>query len=272
MATNLKLRIHRIIEKGSVDDRASRIFDFAIMGLISLNVVMVILETVPEYAALYMPWFRWFEVFSVVVFTLEYVLRVVLCTASPQYARPIMGRLRFMLTPLAIIDLLAIAPFYFQMFMVLDLRFMRMVRLLRLFQLFKMSRYVRSLRILGRVVWDKREELQVVVIVLIIMLVITSSLMYFVEHEAQPEAFSSIPAAMWWGIVTLTTVGYGDVYPITNLGRFLGTLIAVLGVGMFALPAGILSSGFVDALQSRKIDAKDDICPHCGRDRTEHSG
>ena len=270
MPKNLKLRIYRIMEKGSGDDVASRVFDFVIMGLISLNVILVILETVTELADKYMFWFVWFEIFSVGIFTIEYVMRLVTCTASEDYAHPIRGRFRFMLTPLTVIDLLAIVPFYLQAFVPLDLRFVRMVRLLRLFQLFKMGRYVRSLRILGRVVWDKREELQVVAIVLLIMLVMTSSLMYFVEHEAQPEAFSSIPAAMWWGIVTLTTVGYGDVYPVTPLGRLLGTLIAVLGVGMFALPAGILSSGFVEAIQSPK--KKNNLCPHCGRDTTEHVG
>jgi len=270
MAHNLKTRVYHIIEKGTADDLPSRLFDFAIMGLISLNVVMVILETVPQFSAQYGWWFRAFEILSVGVFSGEYILRVVTCTAAPKYAHPVMGRFRFMLTPLALIDLLAIVPFYLQAIMVLDLRFVRMVRLLRLFQLFKMGRYVRSLRVLGRVVWEKREELQVVAVVLLIMLVITSSLMYFVEHEAQPEAFSSIPAAMWWGIVTLTTVGYGDVYPVTPLGRFLGTIIAVLGVGMFALPAGILSSGFIEAIQERK--KQENLCPHCGRDITDHSG
>lgn len=270
MAETLKEKIYRITEKGSADDLPSRLFDFSIMGLISLNVIMVILETVPELSARFGPWFRWFEIFSVTVFTVEYFLRIAVCTAAPDFTHPLWGRVRFMLTPLALIDLLAIVPFYLSAFVMLDLRFVRMVRLLRLFQLFKMGRYVRSLRILGRVVWDKREELQVVAIVLLIMLVITSSLMYFVEHEAQPEAFSSIPSAMWWGIVTLTTVGYGDVYPITPLGRFLGTLIAVLGVGMFALPAGILSSGFIEAIQ--KGDPKEHICPHCGRDIREHAG
>jgi voltage-gated potassium channel len=270
MLERLKNRTYLILEKGTEEDRASRIFDFMIMGLIFLNVVMVILETVADLAVKYAGEFAAFEVFSVTVFTVEYLLRVATCTASHDYQGSVKGRLRFMVTSLALIDLLAILPFFLQAVMVLDLRLVRMVRLLRLFQLFKMGRYVKSLRVLGHVVWEKRDELQVVAIVLFIMLVITSSLMYFVEHEAQPEAFSSIPAAMWWGIVTLTTVGYGDVYPITPLGRFLGTVIAVLGVGMFALPAGILSSGFVEALQTRQ--KHDALCPHCGRDITEPTG
>ena len=115
---------------------------------------------------------------------------------------------------------------------------------------------------LANVLRDRREELYVTIFVLLIMLVIASSLMYFVENEAQPEAFSSIPSAMWWGMVTLTTVGYGDAYPVTSAGKVLGAAIALMGIGMFALPAGILGSGFAEEIQRRK---KGNLCPHCGK-------
>ena len=257
-----KNRTHDILERASAGDRVSRAFDLFIMALIVLNVVMVVLETVEGLAAEHSLFFRWFEIGSVAIFTVEYLLRLWCCTVDPRYGRAVVGRLRFALTAMSLVDLAAILPFYLPMVIVLDLRFVRAIRLFRLFRLLKMGRYVVSLRILADVIRAKKEELYIILFVLLIMLVTTSSLMYFIEHEAQPEAFASIPAAMWWGVVTLTTVGYGDVYPVTPLGRFLGILIAILGIGMFALPAGILSSGFVDALHKRKDHEA--VCPHCG--------
>ena len=159
-----------------------------------------------------------------------------------------------MLTPLAIIDLLAILPFYLPMIIPLDLRFIRAVRLFRLFRLFKMGRYSKAVFILKKVLKEKKEELVLIIFVIFLLLIIFSSLMYFIEKEAQPEAFSNIPEAMWWGIITLTTVGYGDVYPITPLGKILGALIAFLGIGMFALPAGILGSGLVEIVRKKEIN------------------
>ncbi|MDP6776077.1 MAG: ion transporter [Candidatus Latescibacteria bacterium] len=262
-----KHRTHDILERASSGDRVSRAFDLFIMALIVVNVVMVVLETVENLSIEHAGLFRRFEIVSVAIFTVEYLLRLWCCTADPRYGRAIVGRLRFAMSAMALIDLVAILPFYLPMIVVLDLRFVRAVRLFRLFRLLKMGRYVVSLRILADVIRAKKEELYIILFVLLIMLVTTSSLMYFIEHEAQPEAFSSIPAAMWWGVVTLTTVGYGDVYPVTPLGRFLGILIALLGIGMFALPAGILSSGFVDALQHRREQAR--ACPHCGREIDE---
>jgi len=150
-----------------------------------------------------------------------------------------------------LIDLLAILPFYLPMIIPLDLRFIRAIRLLRLFRIFKIGRYSKSLNVLKDVIRNKKEELVLIIFVVLIMLVIFSSLMYFVERDVQPEAFASIPHAMWWAIITLTTVGYGDVYPITVLGKILGAMIAFLGIGMFALPAGILGSGLIEAIQKR---------------------
>jgi voltage-gated potassium channel len=264
MSGNVKRRVHEILEKAEEGDRASRAFDLFIMTLIVLNVVMVICETVAWVEARYAALLFWAEVVSVAVFTVEYVLRVWCITSDPRYRRHVFGRLAFALTPLALVDLIAILPFYLPMLVTIDLRFVRAIRLFRLFRLFKMGRYVRSLRLLGGIIRDKKEELYIVVFVLFIMLILTSSLMYYVEHEAQPEAFSSIPASMWWGVVTLTTVGYGDMFPVTPLGKILGVVIAVLGIGMFALPAGILSSGFVEALERGK--GRSTVCPHCGKE------
>lgn len=126
-----------------------------------------------------------------------------------------------------------------------------------------MGRYSESMKLFVKVLKAKKEEIFIIIFVIFILLTISSSLLYYIEHEAQPKVFSSIPAAMWWGIATLTTVGYGDVYPITSLGKFLGAIISLLGIGLFALPTGILSAGFVEEIRKRREGEK--VCPHCGQ-------
>ena len=259
--SNLKKRLFEILDIASSDDLPSKMFDVFIMTLISLNVIVVILETVKSLASRYTHIFTAFELFSVAVFTVEYILRLWTCTSDKKFEHPLTGRLRFATTPLALIDLMAILPFYLPMSITLDLRFVRALRLFRLFRLFKMARYSESMQIMGNVLKQKKEELIITVFSVIMLLVFASSLMYFIESQTQPEAFSSIPAAMWWGVATLTTVGYGDVYPITPIGKLLAAIISILGVGIFALPAGILASGFAELIQKKRETR---LCPHCG--------
>lgn len=161
-----------------------------------------------------------------------------------------------------LIDLLAIAPFYLPM-MGVDLRAFRALRLFRLLRVAKLGRYSMALKLIGHVVRSKREELITTVIFMLLLLLFASSLMYFAERDVQPEVFGSIPESMWWAVTTLTTVGYGDVSPVTPVGKALGSVVAILGVGMFALPTGILGSGFVEAIENQKNDSG--ICPTCGQ-------
>ncbi|MFQ5754431.1 MAG: ion transporter, partial [bacterium] len=257
-----KRRIFEILDIASSEDLPSKIFDLFIMTLISLNVIAVVLETVKSLASKYSDFFTTFEVISVVVFTLEYVLRLWTCTSKKEFSKSVVGRIRFALTPIVLIDLMAILPFYLPMLIKLDLRFLRALRLFRLFRMFKLARYSESMQTLGYVFREKKEELIITIFAVLLLLVFTSSLMYFIENQGQPDAFSSIPAAMWWGVATLTTVGYGDIYPLTPIGKLLGAMIAILGVGLFALPAGILASGFASVIQKRQSGR---ICPHCGK-------
>lgn len=268
----LRQRTYEVLGPGEDRDRASRIFDTILMVLITANVAAVMIETVrPVYQA-HRTFFLLFDTFSVVVFSIEYVLRVWCCTADPRFSRPVLGRLRYMVTPMAVVDLLAILPFYLPFLIEVDLRVARSLRLFRLLRLLKLARYSRSLQGLQAVWRMRREELVIAFSFAIVLLLVSSSVLYYVEHEAQPEAFSSIPAAMWWGVATLTTVGYGDVYPITPLGRVCGAVVAVVGVGLFALPAGILASGLSEQMDRQREAAAaeqaepKDHCPHCGKD------
>lgn len=228
--------------------------EFAILALIWLNVIALILETVPALHARHATLFRGFERFSIGVFTIEYVVRLV--RRGRHYA----------LRPLGIIDLLAILPFYLPAIGV-DLRVLRIARTFRaarLFQVAKLGRYSTALQTLGRVLSARRGELVSTLVIITLLLIGAATLMYYAEHGAQPDAFSSIPASLWWAVSTLTTVGYGDIYPITATGRLIGGVVAVLGVGMFALPAGILGAAFIEEHQQlRRASGR---CPHCGRE------
>lgn len=257
-----KQRIWEILEVAKNGDTASRVFDVFILTLILLNVLAVIVGTVQSIQARFGGLLNAFEIFSVAVFSAEYLLRLWSCVVDPRFAHPITGRLKFVLTPLAIIDFLAIAPLFIAL-LGLDLRFIRAVRLLRIFRVSKVGRYVAALGLLGRVIRSRREELVITSALMVILLVIASSFMYIVESPVQPEKFPNIPATMWWAVATLTTVGYGDVYPITALGKLLASVVAVLGVGLFALPAGILGSGFVQEINNRNGPRR---CPHCGKE------
>lgn len=267
---SLKYRIYEILEFAEPHDRSSKYFDIFILGLIFLNLVAVALETVDSLFEQYTFWFHAFDTFSVAIFTIEYILRVWTCTIRQPFRHPVWGRMKFMVTPLALIDLLAIIPFYLPL-LAPELRIGRSLRLFRLFRVLKLNRYTNSLTMLLRVFRSKQQELLLSFFVLSILLAISSTLIYFAEKDAQPETFSSIPEAMWWGTITLTTVGYGDAYPVTVVGRILGGILAVLGIGIFALPAGFLASGFSEQLEAAKARKKQSrqsqqpqFCPHCG--------
>lgn len=260
---NLRTRVWRIVEPDREGDLHSQLFDFGIILLIVLNVLAVILESVGSIQAGYGVYLRGFELFSVVVFTVEYLLRMWSVTASAEFSKPVSGRLRFAVRPLPLIDLLAILPYYLFLTGV-DLRVIRTLRIMRLLRIAKLGRYYSAFRMITGVIRQQREELLLTLSVLLVLLVISSALMYHAENAAQPDSFPDIPTTMWWSIVTLTTVGYGDVYPITGLGRLLAAIIAIFGIGMVALPAGIIGSGFVDEIQ-RKRNAQEKCCPHCGK-------
>jgi voltage-gated potassium channel len=255
----LKERLYLILEQPGPSDRLARVWNLVIVGAIAITTLAVIAETVETIARDFQPVLRTIEAVSLGLFVAEYLLRLWVITCSPRYSHPLFGRLRFAITPLALIDLMAIAPALIATR--LDLRFLRVARLARVLRVLKLARYSQGIGLIGRVVRRKREELLVALGFFSILLVTTSALMYFAEHDAQPTAFSSIPAAMWWAVVTMTTVGYGDIYPVTFLGRCLAGITALLGIAAFALPTSILGAGFLAELDGA---AKRDKCPRCG--------
>ena len=256
-----KRRVLQVLEAYNHDHWVAKLFDGFMIGLISLNVLAFSFETVYAISIPYKSHFNNFETFSSLIFTADYILRLWACTLRQRYRHPLWGRIKFAIRPLSIIDLLSILPFYLFLFFQ-DLVFIREIHLLRLVRLLKISRYSSSIRTLGKVVSAKRNDLLSAIFTVFTLLMISASLVYFVEHAAQPELFPSIPASMWWSVVTLTSVGYGDVYPVTPIGKLLGGVIAVLGLGLVALPTGILASGFAEEVQQRRVSP---VCPHCGK-------
>jgi voltage-gated potassium channel len=276
-----KRRVWELLEPSQPGDRVGRAVDVFLLGLIFLSVLAVLAGTVPAVAARYGAALQAFEAFSVAVFSVEYLARLWAAPADPRYAGAVRGRLRYARTPMALVDLAAVLPFYLP-FLGVDLRFARALRLLRVFRLAKLGRYVAALGLFRNVVRAQREELVLTGSVILLFLVIASSLMYYAEHDAQPDKFASIPAAMWWAAVTMTTVGYGDVYPVTAVGRLLGGIVAFLGIGAIALPTAILGAGFLEEVArlraARAAEAAASatpaaapsapapaVCPHCGR-------
>lgn len=252
MRKQLKQIIYEILEVSSSTNLYSLADDIIIQFLIVLNITAFIASTSPVFSVEYQKLFENIEIVSSLIFTIEYILRIWVCTVDSKYSHPIWGRIKYALTPLSLIDFVSILPFYL-LLLFPQLSFVYLISLIRLLRLIKISRYSESVRTLGIVLNSKKEELFVTAFAVFILLIFASSLMYFVESSAQPQSFGSIPDAMWWGVVTLTTVGYGDIYPITPIGRFLGSMLAFLGIGIFALPAGIISSGFSEEVQKRKL-------------------
>lgn len=255
MKPSLKHRVYEILESSDPKDLLSLIDDWGVTLLVILDVSSFILET-SETVALNLNVF-WIdiEIVSVFSFTCLYSLQIWSCTADSRYSHPVLGRLRYAASPLAVIDLLAILPFYLmQVFP--DTSWVKSLEILRLLRLLKLIRYSEGLQTILKVIGGKKDELIMTLFAGFILLIFAASLMFYAERDAQPEAFSSIPVAMWWGVVTLTTVGYGDVYPVTPLGKLFGAILAFIGIGLFALPAGIIASGFSLEIQRKtKIES-----------------
>ncbi|WP_201505259.1 ion transporter [Psychrobacter aestuarii] len=246
---HVRRMVYDVLQNDDHDTALSRYVDYFLIFLIMTNVAAVIAESVDEWYYPHQTYFTWFENFSIIIFSIEYLLRFWSVAEAKPKDTTWRQRFDWVRSPSALVDLIAIAPAFFNFFVTIDLRFLR---ILRLFRILKLTRYFASMRILLVVISKERGSFQAVIFILIIMIVTASSGIYLVENHAQPEEFESIPKAMWWAVVTLTTVGYGDVIPVTMAGKILGAVITILGVGLAALPAGILATGLANELSQRR--------------------
>lgn len=251
MAKSPKLRIYEILEATNKEDKTAEAVNLFMLVLVVLNVAAVVLETVESLYLAHKVLFQYFADISVAIFTIEYILRLWSSDVDPKYRHPFLGRLRFALTPLALIDLLVILPTYAILAFPTDHKLLRSLRVLWTFRLLKLSRYSDSLQTIMDVVRAQQRELVMSFSAIMFFMVLSSTVIYFLEHEAQPHRFPDIPATMWWAVLTMTTVGE-NFYPITPLGKVAGGLIIILGVATFALPTSILTSGFVEELERRR--------------------
>ncbi|MCC9041990.1 ion transporter [Myroides sp. M-43] len=270
----IKYKVYDLLNNDSIT-LGSKIVQGVIIILILFNAVSLIFESIPEIKEEYARFFINFNLFSVVFFSIEYLLRMWSITCDERFNKPLMGRIKYAFTSMQLIDLCAILPFYL-VFVHVDLRILRLMRVFRLLRVFKITRYVSALALVVNVFKRKASELAIAAFMLVFLLLIASTAIYYAENSYQPEAFSSIPDSMWWSVITICTVGYGDIYPITVLGKVIGGILAVIGIGFFALPTGIISSGFTEVLDERKekralstqeVKEKDSLekCPCCGK-------
>ncbi|WP_400765853.1 cyclic nucleotide-gated ion channel [Methylosinus sporium] len=250
--SGLRRRVHILLDSGGVGDRAAQIIHGALMALVILSVGAVILESDPDNAARYGALFRAVEYVAVAAFSVEYALRIWSAPDHALYAamRPTQARIAFVSSVSAIVDLIAIAPFYLSVLVAADLRILLFLRLARFF---KLARYSPGIRSIFAVLEAERKALAASGIVLFGVVLFMATAMHIAEHDAQPEAFRSIPAAMWWAIQTIATVGYGDVVPHTPAGRIIAAISMVMGFVMLGLPVGIVATAFAEEIHRREF-------------------
>jgi len=224
------------------DNKLSRYFSFFIQALILISVVTFSIETIPNLKPQTRTLLQAIELFSVIMFSLEYVLRIYVADSKPKFVFSFFG----------IIDLLAILPFYLSFGV--DLRSLRALRFLRLFRILKLVRYNRAMNHFTRAIKSAKEEILLFIFITLILIYFSAVGIYYFENQAQPEHFSSIFDSLWWAIITLTTVGYGDVYPITVGGKVFTFIILMIGLGIVAIPTGIISSALTKSVDKKDVE------------------
>ena len=222
--------------------------DQFILVLIILNVVAMILESHQSLRIRYQGFFNGFELVSISIFSIEYIYRIL----HNFNKKKIKGVFSYIFSFFGLIDLISILPFYLGNLMPLDGRFIRILRLFRIVRIFKLGRNNPSLRLFGKAIYSVKSELYFTLFLATLLILFSASAIYYLENDAQPEKYSSITESIWWATISLTTVGYGDVYPVTLGGKIFATLISLVGIGIVAIPTGIISASFVEQINKKK--------------------
>ena len=251
-------RIHALVFPSDYGGTLHQLFDGFIVLWVVISVVAVVLESVHSVHYVLSVEFIVLDAVAVTIFTAEYLLRLYACVETPGYQRAVAGRFKHASSFSSVIDFLAILPFFLEVFLhhLFDLRFLRVFRLLRLF---KLTRYTGATRTLTTVVLREWPVLAASAFVMLLLVILTASLGYLFEHEAQPEKFENIPQSIYWAVITLASVGYGDISPVTPMGRLMTIILALLGIGIFAIPAALLSSAFTDQLRIERETLKNEL-------------
>ena len=243
MIEKYRRQLFQILHKPDPANRWASLTGVALAFVILLNAIAVAVETVPGIPNHWMGVLRTFEAVSTCLFAIEYLLRVWVCVEQNHLSRRFSGRLRYMLEPLAVFDLIVIVTFYLPA----DLRFLRILRLVRLLRVMGLPQLDAALQEIGSAI-KRRSQLLIAALVLMgVAIYFSAALLYQIEHIAQPKVFTSIPATLWWSVVSLTTVGYGDMAPITPLGKLFASAVLVFGIGIFALPTAIFTAAIIEA-------------------------
>ena len=251
-------KVHALVYPGELGGTLHHIFDTFIVVWVVLSVIAVVLESVHSIHYIFNLEFIILDAVAVGIFTVEYCLRLYCCVENPEYENSAWGRLRHAKSATAVIDLLAVLPFFLEAFLhhLFDLRFLRVFRLLRLL---KLTRYTGATATLTRVIAREWPVLAASAFVMLLLVIMTASLGYLFEHEAQPDKFENIPQSIYWAVITLASVGYGDISPVTPMGRLMTIILALLGIGIFAIPAALLSSAFSDQLRIERETLKNEL-------------
>jgi voltage-gated potassium channel len=254
---NFRSVLFHILHKPSPSNPIARYVNYFLAFLILTNALFVSLETVPSIAANYGQLLKTFEAISTGLLIIEYVARLWVCVEQARYSHAFRGRFSYALHPLPLLDLLVIVTFWLPV----DLRFLRVARMVRLLKVLRLDHFEASLARITTALRKRRELLIVSITMMGLSIYASASLLYQLEHVAQPTIFSSIPATFWWAMETLTTIGYGDMVPKTVLGKLCAGIISIFGIGIFALPTAIITAAIVEAGVS---DPEPVICKHCG--------
>ncbi len=265
----IRQQIFNLIDEDKKNSKGDFFVHYFISILIIINVIALFLESYEHINETYKTLFWFIEIFSIIIFSIEYIIRIWTADLAYPSIKPFKARLKYIFSFMGVIDLLSILPFYLPYIIKIDLRVIRVLRLFRLLRLLKLNRHSNSLKLIINVFKRTKSDILITVFIVSLLLILSATLMYNIENNAQPEAFANIGEALWWAVATLTTVGYGDIYPVTGIGKILSGIIALLGIGIVALPTGIISSAYIEEIQYNREKSKNNAheqCPHCGKD------